>query len=210
MKLAVTFINLLGLLLSIRSFKVFYVHQLGTISSTIIAFQSHNGIGNRYSGTAIFEGYGFFPKSNERKDIGRLIKNIIFPGIYQTYEDTKEVKKTIKIEYDKFEKSRYTQEEIAAEKKQVAGYNMVFTKDDLEKSQKALPRVMRPMGFVAPAPNRKATGTGGGVACLPDVAKYSKPKKPLVLYDDEANGNCRKVREACSMLDLPLEIRPCP
>lgn len=39
------------------------------------------------------------PKKNgnkdEKKDMGRLLKNIMFPGIYREYEDTKEVKKTI-------------------------------------------------------------------------------------------------------------------
>ena len=57
-----------------------------------------------------------------------------------------------------------------------------------------LDRIDRSEGFVAPNPSKKASGNGGGVPCLPDVMKYPKPKKPLVLYDDEGNGDCKKVR----------------
>jgi hypothetical protein len=46
-----------------------------------------------------FQGYGrdIFKKTDEKKDITRLAKNMLFPGIYQDYEDTKEVKQTIVI-----------------------------------------------------------------------------------------------------------------
>lgn len=37
-----------------------------------------------------------------------------------------------------------------------------------------------------------------------------RPTAPLVLYDFEACPYCRKVREAISMLDLVVDVRPCP
>eukprot|EP01039_Chlorochromonas_danica_P006367 gene6367-7020_t len=40
--------------------------------------------------------------------------------------------------------------------------------------------------------------------------KYPKPNEPIILYEYEASPYCRKVREACSLLDLPLQCRPCP
>ena len=45
--------------------------------------------------------YDYLNDKNEKKEIGRIIKNIIFPGIYREYEDTKEVKKTIIIDTKK-------------------------------------------------------------------------------------------------------------
>ena len=42
--------------------------------------------------------YDYFKKGPEKKEIGRLWKNIIFPGIYVEYADTKETKQTVKIE----------------------------------------------------------------------------------------------------------------
>jgi len=38
----------------------------------------------------------------------------------------------------------------------------------------------------------------------------NRPEKPVILYEYEASPFCRKVREACSMLDLVVEYRPCP
>ncbi|KAG5189935.1 hypothetical protein JKP88DRAFT_300240 [Tribonema minus] len=37
-----------------------------------------------------------------------------------------------------------------------------------------------------------------------------RPKKPIILYEYEASPYCRKVREACAMLDLVISVRPCP
>jgi glutathione S-transferase len=37
-----------------------------------------------------------------------------------------------------------------------------------------------------------------------------RPEKALLLYDFEACPFCRRVREAISMLDLEVDIRPCP
>ncbi len=42
--------------------------------------------------------YDYFKKGPEKKEIGRLWKNIIFPRIYVEYADTKETKETVKIE----------------------------------------------------------------------------------------------------------------
>jgi len=41
------------------------------------------------------------------------------------------------------------------------------------------------------------------------MANVGRPKK-LVVYEYEASPFCRKVREACSMLELQVEYRPCP
>jgi hypothetical protein len=37
---------------------------------------------------------------------------------------------------------------------------------------------------------------------------FRRPAGPLVLHDNEADAHCRLVREACSLLDLTLEVRP--
>ncbi|KAJ8599514.1 hypothetical protein CTAYLR_009442 [Chrysophaeum taylorii] len=36
------------------------------------------------------------------------------------------------------------------------------------------------------------------------------PSRPLVLYEYESSPFCRKVREAACVLNVPLEMRPCP
>lgn len=38
----------------------------------------------------------------------------------------------------------------------------------------------------------------------------NRPVKPPVIYEYEASPFCRKVREACCLLDLTVEYRPCP
>ena len=42
------------------------------------------------------------------------------------------------------------------------------------------------------------------------VALGPRPTEPPVLYDFEACPYCRKVREAISMLDLVVDLKPCP
>lgn len=37
-----------------------------------------------------------------------------------------------------------------------------------------------------------------------------RPSKPLILYEYEGSPFCRKVREAALLLDIPLELHPCP
>jgi glutaredoxin len=39
---------------------------------------------------------------------------------------------------------------------------------------------------------------------------YRPPLEPIILYEFEACPFCRKVREACSMLSLPITFRPTP
>ena len=75
--------------------------------------------------------------------------------------------------------------------------------------EKKLKAIKAPVDFKAPTA-KKAIGLYSGVKCIPNVSSYPKPKKPIVIYDDEKSATCRKVREACSMLDLIVEYRPCP
>jgi hypothetical protein len=42
------------------------------------------------------------------------------------------------------------------------------------------------------------------------IGTLKRPSSPPILYEYEASPFCRKVREACAMLDLTVEYRPCP
>jgi hypothetical protein len=42
------------------------------------------------------------------------------------------------------------------------------------------------------------------------ILAENRPKRPLIIYEYEASPQCRLVREACSILDLVVEYRPCP
>ena len=42
------------------------------------------------------------------------------------------------------------------------------------------------------------------------LASCARPEQPLKLYEYEASPYCRKVREACAMLDLDVFCLPCP
>ena len=44
----------------------------------------------------------------------------------------------------------------------------------------------------------------------PLLADAPRPETPLVLYEYEGSPFCRKVREAALLLDVSLELRPCP
>jgi len=44
----------------------------------------------------------------------------------------------------------------------------------------------------------------------PLLATAPRPQAPLVLYEYEGSPFCRKVREAALLLDVPVEMRPCP
>ena len=44
----------------------------------------------------------------------------------------------------------------------------------------------------------------------PLLADAPRPETPPILYEYEASPFCRKVREAALLLDIPLELRPCP
>eukprot|EP00977_Amphora_coffeiformis_P022422 scaffold10861_cov180-Amphora_coffeaeformis.AAC.9 len=45
---------------------------------------------------------------------------------------------------------------------------------------------------------------------IEETGVYRPPTEPIVLYEFEACPFCRKVREACSMLSLPIIFRPTP
>lgn len=157
--------------------------------------------------------YNYFKrnKDGEKKDVGRLWKNIIFPGIYSEYEDTKEPLKTVVIQTKTTKKVDRTASKEA--KSALGKYNVVdeatvpktVSLNSIKKQQ--LKAVKKPESFVAPIP--KLAAKGKGLSVIPE-AKRVRLKKPIIIYDDEANGECRRVREALSMLDLPVEFRPCP
>lgn len=160
-----------------------------------------------------FQGYGrdIYKKTGEKKDILRVTKNILFPGIYQEYEDTKEVKATIVV-------GKTATTVFKGKEANLGSFNGKYNVVDESKVPvygsgpvilEKLPPLAKPIGFVAPTP-KKAVGFYSGVKCIPDVNKYPRPKKPIVIYDDEKSPSCKKVREACSMLDLIVEYRPCP
>ena len=44
----------------------------------------------------------------------------------------------------------------------------------------------------------------------PILAQAPRPEEPLILYEYEGSPFCRKVREAALLLDVPIELRPCP
>ena len=72
--------------------------------------------------------------------------------------------------------------------------------------------ITKPADFVPSqtTASKKIIPTLGGVSCLPNINSYPRTTKPLVLYEYEASAECKRVREACSILDLNVEIRPCP
>lgn len=43
-----------------------------------------------------------------------------------------------------------------------------------------------------------------------ETGVFKMPIEPIIMYEFEACPFCRKVREACSMLSLPVTFRPCP
>lgn len=131
------------------------------------------------------------------------------------YQDTKEPKKTIKIKVESPKRkssSRNGDESFFSDSSKSGTYNMVdpSTAPKVVSSQSAkqvqLKQVTRPVDFVAPTPQKKITL--GGLKVLPNLK--ARPTKPIILYEDEASPDCKKVREACSLLDLTVEIRPCP
>ena len=44
----------------------------------------------------------------------------------------------------------------------------------------------------------------------PLLADSPRPAQPLLLYEYEGSPFCRKVREAALLLDISVELRPCP
>ena len=159
--------------------------------------------------------YNYFKKDGEKREIGRLWKNIIFPGIYQEYQDTAEPKKTVKVKtQSKWVSSRNGDDSFFSQDSKSWTYNVVDPKtvpkevSAIAIKTKELKPVRVPDNFVAP-PTPKDMGPGLGAAkVLPGLTP--RPTKPFVLYEYEANGECKKVREACTLLDLTLDCRPCP
>jgi len=162
--------------------------------------------------------YDYFKKNKdgEKKDIGRLWKNIIFPGIFVEYADTKEPLKTVKVEVSEQQK-KSRNDDIISQKVTTGTFNVVDEKaapvygTNLVLKSNSLPPVKKPANFVAPVPKKAVTvKPGTGLSVLPNIKDFIRPKKPIILYEYESDGNCRKVREACTILDLPVEFRPCP
>src|SRR5262245_62876276 len=60
---------------------------------------------------------------------------------------------------------------------------------------------------VATSLGASAARLGAGMAV---AGAGKRPAEPLVLYDFEACPFCRKAREALSILDLDVVVRPCP
>lgn len=53
-------------------------------------------------------------------------------------------------------------------------------------------------------------GGGGGGKVLGDPSTYPRPKKTLILWEYESSAPSKQVRQACELLDLTVEHRPCP
>lgn len=172
------------------------------------------------SSTALY--YDFLSKKDptgEKKDPVRLIKNIMFPGIYREYADTKEVRATIKVQTKQAPiKSRNEGDSFQSQSMKEGTYNMadpvrassadfVVRGDGANKPLKPLKAA--PEFLKKNKPSAAITLPAGGLSVLADVKAVS-PSKPLILYEYEDSPDCKKVREACAVLDLPIEVRPCP
>jgi len=72
--------------------------------------------------------------------------------------------------------------------------------------------ISKPASIIATAtvPKKGSIGNFGGVSVLPNIKSYTRPTKPIVLYEYEGSSDCKRVREACSILDVSMDIRPCP
>jgi len=170
---------------------------------------------NGVSKTVVYWTGYFNNPDKEKREVGRIVKNIIFPGIYTDYADTKEAKKVVKVVVkEEKKKDAFVRNDPAEFKNWGGTYNMVDAKtapvygSGVIQDLKLRP-ITRPQGFVAPVP-KKAASANQGIACLPDVSTFPKPSRPIIMYEYEASADCRKVREAITMLDLPVEYRPCP
>jgi glutaredoxin len=42
------------------------------------------------------------------------------------------------------------------------------------------------------------------------TSAVARPKKPIILYEYDSSPYCRRVRETLQILDIPVELRPCP
>lgn len=53
-------------------------------------------------------------------------------------------------------------------------------------------------------------GGAGGDSVLGDIKSFPRPKKTLILFEYESSAPSKVVRQACQLLDLIVEHRPCP
>lgn len=60
------------------------------------------------------------------------------------------------------------------------------------------------------APTIRSTLRAVHMSVLGDSSKWARPKKTLIIYEYESSPFSRKVRQACELLDLSPEYRPCP
>lgn len=158
-------------------------------------------------------------KKPERKDFMVVLQKTIFPNIFESYDDVVSVKQTIKVKTERpTVKNRFSIEELEKVDVNSGRFNAVDEKSVpkyLAASQvkaQALKPVTRPTNFVAPEP-KKAAGVRLGnagklMANIP--AGVLKPRKPVVMYDVESSSTCKKIRETLCMLDISVELRPCP
>lgn len=51
---------------------------------------------------------------------------------------------------------------------------------------------------------------GNGAYVAPGVEQWKRPKEAIELWEFQASPYCRKVREACSLLDIDVLYYPCP
>eukprot|EP01041_Mallomonas_annulata_P000799 gene799-1551_t len=191
-------------------------------SATIILVKSYVGPtqANRFRDASLLHATGKEdPKTPERKDLVRVLKQTIFPGIFPTYEDTVFAKPTIKIETKQnYIRSRNGEESFFSQESKSGSFNAVDEKSvprEVSASSiksAALKRIAKPADFVAPVPKKAGNvklGSAGKV--VPNIpASATKQRKPIVIYDAEGSNDCKKVREALCILDLTAEFRPCP
>lgn len=170
---------------------------------------------------ASFSGLSMKDDKPERKDLGRVLQQTLFPNIYTSYEDTVNAggKKAIKIT---------TETGKAAAQPRKSFYDMKgdnskirlgeYIAPDIpdekayEKTISKTKQIKKPANFKPSKPSslKLVPATGPGSECLPGSNTFPKPKKPLILYETEGNSDCRKVREVLSALDIPVIVKPCP
>mmetsp|Transcript_2922 Transcript_2922/g.3083 ORF Transcript_2922/g.3083 Transcript_2922/m.3083 type:complete len:361 (+) Transcript_2922:92-1174(+) len=194
------------------------IFSLVLLSSVIIAlsYVSNPVLRQRTSFVLSAEG-----KKPEQKNLVRVLKQTIFPGIFQSYEDTGFAKKTVIVKTKDPKpaavKSRYESVPDDGVKAGSGAFNVV-DKSTIPKYVSAndikgvaLKPIKKPDGFKPPVPKKAGGKLGSAGKLLDNIPKGAlKQKKPIILYDSESTADCKKVREALSLLDLIAEIRPCP
>lgn len=179
------------------------------------SFGFHLGSNSKFIVRRIF----MSDKKPERKDISKILFKTIFPNIFESYDDVVTTKETIKVKTERPTiKNRFSIEELEKVDINSGRYNAVDPKSvprNVDASQiksQTLRPVTKPANFVAPEPKRAAgvrLGNAGKLmANIPPGAL--KQRKPVVMYDVESSTTCKKIRETLCMLDITVELRPCP